>query len=169
MGAAHHSRRWAPRDDRGLQEPSLNLRRELTRFYKFSVVGAIGAVVDFGTFNILRGAVGLPAAIAQAFSFLVAVTSNFIWNRYWTYPDSRSKPLGRQASQFFVVSVVGLAIRTVVFILVQPAMIALSEALLPSQADAIAVGENLALVIAVVVVLFWNFGINRVWTYSDVQ
>jgi hypothetical protein len=59
-----------------------------------------------------------------------------------------------------------------VFVLVQPAMIALAEGLLPSEASsrqAIAVGENLALVVAVAVVLLWNFAINRVWTYSDVQ
>jgi len=133
-------------------------------------VGTIGAVVDFGTFNLLRGVVGIPAAIAQALSFLAAVISNFLWNRYWTYPDSRSKQVGRQASQFFVVSLVGLAIRTVVFILVQPATIALAEALLPNEvASSQALGENLALVIAVVIVLFWNFGANRIWTYSDVQ
>jgi putative flippase GtrA len=116
--------------------------------------------------------VGVPAAIAQAISFSAAIISNFLWNRYWTYPDSRSKPVGRQASQFLIVSLIGLAIRTGVFVLVQPAMIALAEGLLPGEAGnrlAIAVGENLALVIAVIVVLFWNFGINRVWTYSDVQ
>jgi len=136
------------------------------------VVGAIGAVVDFGVFNLLRGVVGVPAAIAQAISFSAAVVSNFLWNRYWTYPDSRSKPVGRQAFQFLLVSVIGLAIRTGVFVLVQPVMIGFAEALLPHEASssqAIAIGENLALVIAVIFVLFWNFVINRVWTYSDVQ
>jgi putative flippase GtrA len=132
----------------------------------------MGAVVDFGTFNLLRNVVGVPAAIAQAISFSAAVVSNFLWNRYWTYPDSRSKPVGRQAFQFFIVSLVGLAIRTVVFVLVQPATIALAATLLPSEAShkqAVAIGENLALVVAVIVVLFWNFVVNRVWTYSDVQ
>lgn len=115
---------------------------------------------------------GVPAAIAQAISFSAAVVSNFLWNRNWTYPDSRSKPVGRQAIQFLLVSLVGLAVRTVVFVLVQPVTIALAEELLPSEASSsqvVAVGENLALVVAVVVVLFWNFGINRFWTYSDVQ
>ncbi|MEE9216115.1 MAG: GtrA family protein [Anaerolineales bacterium] len=150
----------------------MNQRRELTRFFKFSVVGTIGAVVDFGTFNLLRNVVGIPAAIAQAMSFSAAVISNFLWNRYWTYPDSRSKPVGRQASQFLIVSLVGLTIRTGVFVLVQPITIALVEALLPREASsslALAVGENLALVVAVLVVLLWNFGVNRMWTYSDVQ
>lgn len=136
------------------------------------MVGAIGAVVDFGVFNLLRGAVGIPAAIAQAISFSAAVVSNFLWNRYWTYPDSRSKPVGRQAFQFLLVSLVGLAIRTGVFVLVQPATISLAESFLPDAASSsqiIAIGENMALVVAVLVVLLWNFVINRVWTYSDVQ
>ena len=136
------------------------------------MVGAVGAVVDFGTFNLLRSVVGVPATLAQAISFSAAVVSNFLWHRYWTYPDSRSKPVGRQALQFLAVSLVGLAIRTSVFILVQPVMIALAEGILPSEASSTqvtVVGENLALVVAVVVVLLWNFGINRVWTYSDVQ
>lgn len=97
------------------------------------------------------------------------MTSNFIWNRYWTYPDSRSKPLGRQALQFFVVNVIGLAIRTVVFDRLKPVTISFAEELLPSQFDSETVGVYSALVLAVIVVLFWNFGVNRVWTYSDVQ
>ena len=136
------------------------------------MVGTIGAGIDFGTFNLLRGGLGMPAAIAQAISFIAAVSSNFIWNRYWTYPDSRSKPVGRQASQFLIVNVVGLVTRTVVFVLVQHAMISLAEALLPGETSAgqvVAIGENLALVVAVIVVLLWNFGVNRIWTYSDIQ
>jgi len=135
-------------------------------------VGAIGAVVDFGTFNLLRAAIGIPPTVAQAISFSAAVISNFLWNRYWTYPDSRSKPVRRQATQFLTVSVIGLAIRTVVFQLVRPAMTALGETLLPSNipgSQSTLIGENLALVVAVIVVLFWNFGVNRLWTYSDVQ
>ena len=136
------------------------------------MVGAIGAIVDFSVFNLLRGPVGVPAAIAQAISFSAAVISNFLWNRYWTYSDSRSKPVGRQAVQFLLVSLVGLAIRTGVFVLVRPATISLAASLLPADATGsqiLAVGENMALVVAVLVVLLWNFGINRVWTYSDVQ
>ena len=136
------------------------------------MVGAIGAVVDFGVFNLLRGAVGVPAEIAQAISFSAAVVSNFLWNHYWTYPDSRSKPVGRQAFQFLLVSLVGLAVRTGVFVIVQPATISLAESLLPDDASSsqiLAIGENMALVVAVLVVLLWNFVINRVWTYSDVH
>ncbi|MFQ5923237.1 MAG: GtrA family protein [Anaerolineales bacterium] len=133
------------------------------------MVGAIGAVVDFGTFTLLWRVVGVWDVIAQAMSFMAAVTSNFLWNRYWTYPDSRSKALGRQAFQFFIVNVIGLAIRTVVFDRLKPVTISFAEEQLPSQFDSEAIGVYSALVIAVIVVLFWNFGVNRVWTYSDIQ
>ncbi len=159
---------------------SPRLRRELTRFSKFLVVGAVGAVVDFGVFNSLHGGLGIASPIAQAVSFSAAVVSNFLWNRYWTYPDSRSKPMHSQAVQFTLVNLIGLAIRTPLFVLSEPTMESLAEsilptlrgslpetflALLPEQASIL--GANLALALAVIVVLFWNFAVNRVWTYSD--
>jgi putative flippase GtrA len=139
-------------------------------------------VVDFGTFNLLHAVLGFWSLGSSVISFLAAVTSNFIWNRYWTYPDSRSKPLRHQATQFTVVNLIGLGIRTPIFALTEKPMIRFTDRVLlpllsivPIQSlsnlsiDEAVVGRNLALAIAVIVVLFWNFGINRIWTYSDVQ
>ncbi|HEX9674602.1 MAG TPA: GtrA family protein [Anaerolineales bacterium] len=142
-------------------------------------VGAIGAVVDFGIFNLLRGLLRVVSPVSQAVSFSAAVTSNFLWNRLWTYPDSRSKPLRRQALQFVLVNLVGLGIRTPIFVLVEPGMQraavgvlsagreSLPAAVHPLFPAASLLGSNLALGVAVVVVLFWNFAVNRLWTYSD--
>jgi putative flippase GtrA len=149
------------------------------RFWKFMAVGAIGAVVDFGIFNLLKGVLRVASPVSQAISFSAAVTSNFLWNRLWTYPDSRSKPLRRQALQFVLVNLVGLGIRTPIFVLVEPGMQRAAVALLsagreslpaavhPQFPSASLLGSNLALAVAVVVVLFWNFAVNRLWTYSD--
>jgi putative flippase GtrA len=143
------------------------------------VVGAVGAVVDFGVFNLLHGPFGLISPLAQAFSFSAAVTSNFVWNRRWTYPDSRSKPVRRQAVQFALVNLVGLGIRTPIFILAEPvmrraavALLAAAPVAMPGQIlgllpESDLLGSNLALACAVIVVLFWNFTVNRFWTYSD--
>lgn len=149
-------------------KPTPRLRRELTRFLRFSVVGVIGAVVDFGTFNLLNACLGVWSVLASAMSFGAAVTSNFLWNRYWTYPDSRAKPVAQQALQFALVNVVGLAIRTPVFALSEHHLIRLAASL-PANVGLgpTLLGRNLALALAVIVVLFWNFAINRLWTYSD--
>lgn len=159
-------------------------RRELERFLKFAVVGVIGAVVDFGTFNLLNAlgwldpiAVRLPfgilltgVGIASMISFSLAVTSNFIWNRYWTYPDSRSKSLVGQYAIFFGINTAGLAIRVPILEgLRRPlARLLAAQLSLPFE-TVILLGNNLALAVAVAVVLFWNFFVNRYITYGDVE
>ena len=146
--------------------------RERSRFFRFATVGIIGAVVDFGTFNLLTAFAGMTAVMASIFSFIAAIISNFTWNRYWTYPDSRTKPISRQLIQFSVVSVVGLLIRTPIIALLEPFFTQLFIGLpyLPiGFITAERLADNLALAIAVIVVMFWNFFINRYWTYGDIE
>lgn len=145
-------------------------RVELTRFFKFMIVGVIGAVVDFGTLYVLHTLVGLPIVLANTCSFTAAVLSNFLWNRYWTYPDSRSKPIRTQLVQFFAVNVVGWLINTSILVLLRyPCASLISRLALVGDSDtAYKFGYNLAKAIATVIVMFWNFFINRFWTYSDV-
>jgi len=146
--------------------------QERTRFLRFAFVGVVGAVVDFGTFNLLSSALGISAVLASVISFMAAILSNFTWNRYWTYPDSRTKPVTKQLIQFSVVSVVGLFIRTPIIALLETPLERLFESasLLPvGFVTPKLLGENLALAVAVIIVMFWNFFINRYWTYSDID
>jgi putative flippase GtrA len=152
---------------------SPRFRRELTRFVKFSVVGAIGAVVDFGILYLLHSILGFHIVLSNTCSFTTAVFSNFIWNRYWTYPDSRSRPLSTQLSQFFIVNIVGWAINTGILLLLRSPFtnllvdIGSSLTIISNPELSYKLGYNLAKAVATVVVMFWNFGINRIWTYSD--
>ena len=98
----------------------LTNKKERRRFFRFLVVGAIGAVVDFGTFNLLTNLTPINAVVASMISFTAAVTSNFLWNRYWTYPDSRTKHVGHQMVQFFLINIIGLSIRTPLFAYLEP-------------------------------------------------
>lgn len=134
-------------------------RRETRRFLKFLVVGGIGFLIDTGTLSLMVFAVHTDRTLAKGISFSLAVISNYLLNRFWTYPDSRSKSVLAQITQFAVVSLVGLGINLVVF----------------NWADGLAsrwVSSVLALyaaqATAVGVALFWNFGANRLVTYSDV-
>jgi len=145
--------------------------RERRRFFRFLVVGMFGAVVDFGIENLLHRLFGLPYVWSGAISFICAILSNFFWNRYWTYPDSRSKPIMGQLVQFAIVNVTGLVIRIPILRFVEPEITKLfanvPEKYLFLPFDAM--GENVTLAIAVGIVLFWNFFVNRYWTYSDVE
>lgn len=144
--------------------------KERNRFYRFAVVGTIGAVIDIGFFNLFAHILNLPVLLSQGISFSLAVISNFIWNRYWTYPDSRQKPLSRQLFQFVVVSVAGLAVRTLIFDWLEQSLIWLSAQFIPETViSPVVVGHNLALGTVIIVILFWNFFINRYWTFNDVK
>jgi putative flippase GtrA len=148
----------------------MNWSLEAKRFVKFLVVGTVGAVVDFGTFNLLTALLHMPPVISSVISFLAAVTSNFFFNRHWTYPDSRSKRVWRQAAQFTFVNLIGLGIRTPLFAALIPVwrgFLDRGEVSLPFSVEQLS--RNLALGCAVLVVLVWNFVVNRFWTYNDVR
>ena len=147
-------------------------QQERERFLRFSVVGAFGALVDFSTFHFLESLLHVRAVWASVFSFTAAITSNFIWNRFWTYPDSRSKPIHHQLVTFFIVNIIGLGIRTPIFAVLETPLRALFKRLrfLPlGIITADRLGYTFALGVAVVVVMFWNFFVNRYWTYNDVD
>ena len=145
--------------------------KETGRFLRFAVVGCIGAVIDFGIFNLLTVSKILPSIWAQVISFTTAVISNFYWNRRWTYQDSRSKPMTHQFIQFFVVNVAGLAIRTPLFAYLEKFLINLSGRFFPDGTPftPVLIGHNLSLASVIIVVMIWNFFINRYWTYNDVK
>jgi putative flippase GtrA len=148
----------------------LTNRVERTRFLKFMAVGVIGAVVDFGIMNLFSKLFDMPLVLAGIISFVCAVTSNFLWNRYWTYPDSRSRPIARQLVMFFVVNVAGLIIRVPILLYLESPILRLFERLsldIPVSPEFLA--KNLTLVIAVGIVMLWNFFVNRYWTYNDVD
>ena len=151
-------------------------QKEFVRFIKFSIVGTLGAVIDFGLLNLLVQLAGFPEDIAKACSFTAAVISNFVWNRLWVYPETRGEPLRKQLVQFSSVNVAGLVINMVIF---KGSFWLLGEAGLlagPAGALALVIGIshfvlalNGANVIATGVVLFWNFFVNRLWTFRHVQ
>ena len=72
--------------------------------------------------------------------------------------------------QFALVNLIGLLIRTPIFaVLHLPLQTVFEEAFLSLPLSPEVLGNNLALAVAVGIVLFWNFFVNRYWTYSDVE
>ena len=128
------------------------------QFLKFGVTGVIGAIVDFGTYNILTRGLGWMSfytvfgqkiIIANNISVFFAVMSNFLFNKYWTFRDP-SKNVGRQYAAYFGLNFVTWIINQFLVSLLTfrvPLMIELFG----GQAD------NMAKVMAIGVILFINF------------
>lgn len=146
-----------------------NNAAERTRFLKFAMVGAIGTVVDFAVYNFLNLVIGLAPVFSQAVSFAMAVINNFLWNRHWTYPDSRGKAVHHQMAQFGLINVVGLILRTPIIAWMENPLGVLADGLGVEAEAAVIVGHNAALAIAIGIVMLWNYFANRYWTYNDID
>jgi len=124
-------------------------RESWLQLLKFGVVGGSGYLINLGVFAFLSGNLGVYHAVAAVGAFCVAVTSNFLWNRYWTFgPGEGLAHL--QAARFLAVSVVCLMIN----------LLAL-ELLVGSG-----MGELAAQAIAVAVAMPFNFLGNKLWTFT---
>ncbi len=143
---------------------------ERTRFLKFMAVGAFGALVDFGIANLLSHFFNFVLVLAGTISFTCAVLSNFIWNRYWTYPESRSRPLSHQLGMFALVNFAGVLIRIPILHFLEAPLrdLIATNGIVPSLTPEF-LARNLTLAVAVGIVMLWNFFVNRYWTYNDVD
>ena len=144
--------------------------RERIRFLKFAAVGAIGSVLDFGVMNLLTRLFSMRLVYAGTISFICAVINNFIGNRFWTYPESRSRHLLHQLGMFFVVNAAGIAIRVPILHYVEPPMEGVfRNAGILSFISLETLAKNATLALAIGIVMLWNFFVNRYWTYNDVE
>jgi len=134
-------------------------QKTLRQFVKFGIVGAINSLVDWGIFYLLK--IVLPGVftslnlqtikqIAKAISFTVSAISSYIMNRKWTFRSTRSG-VGREAVKFLVVATGGFLINNVTFYLVT------------ARAGW---RDIFGLIIATAAATFWNFILNKKWTFK---
>jgi dolichol-phosphate mannosyltransferase len=117
---------------------------------KFGLVGGSGYLINLGVFALLAGNLGVYHAVAAIGAFSVAVTSNFFWNRHWTFGRGEGSA-SFQATRFFAVSIASLG---------------LNLAVLEALVSAHTVGDLGAQAIAVAVAMPFNFLGNRLWTFA---
>jgi putative flippase GtrA len=126
-------------------------RENWAQLLKFGIVGGSGYLINLGVFAFLSGNLGVYHAVAAVGAFCVAVTSNFLWNRYWTFGPGEGLA-HQQAARFLAVSVASLAINLIV---------------LEAIVDHSSVSELAAQAIAVAVAMPFNFLGNKLWTFAS--
>lgn len=126
---------------------ALRTRNNWEQLAKFCVVGGVGYVINLGVYAVLLHA-GLHYLLAATGSFLVAVTSNYTWNRLWTFRDRR-RGVAAQGVQFLLVSLASLGANLVVLNI----LISLGAGKLVGQA------------VAIILVTPLNFVGNKLWSF----
>lgn len=115
---------------------------------KFCAVGAVGYLINLVVYDVLLHA-GLHYLLAATCSFLVAVTSNYTWNRLWTFREERGH-VGVQGMRFLVVSLAALGAN----LLVLHVLVVYGG-----------LGRLVAQAIAIVLVTPLNFVGNKLWSF----
>jgi dolichol-phosphate mannosyltransferase len=117
---------------------------------KFGLVGGSGYLINLGVFAFLSANLGIHHLVAAVGAFVVAVSSNFFWNRHWTFAAGHGHA-GFQAARFFAVSAAALLINLVV---------------LEGLVGGTSMGDLAAQAIAVAVAMPFNFLGNKLWTFA---
>jgi len=121
----------------------------LLKFLKFCVVGFSGMIIDFGTTWLLKEKARVNKYIANSTGFILAATSNYIWNRVWTFQSENSQ-IAVEYLSFILISIAGLGINNLVIYLLN---------------DKLKFNFYLSKLLAVGVVTIWNFIMNFIITF----
>jgi putative flippase GtrA len=99
---------------------------------KFGVTGVLNFLVDLGVLTLFiflfNKYFGIDAkdtfttiifplsfySLYKGGSFIIANINSYFWNKHWTFQKIEDKEAGTEFTQFFIVSVVGLLVNTIV-------------------------------------------------------
>lgn len=83
---------------------------------KFAVVGVLNTIIDLGIVNILILKFGFNPVLSNIIGVSAALINSYILNKRWTFEDRSDDKNATQFGVFVLLSLVGMAINTVVFI-----------------------------------------------------
>ncbi|MFG3260539.1 GtrA family protein [Streptomyces sp. NPDC048172] len=92
---------------RSLRVRAERLVRELA---KFGAVGAVGFLVNVAIFNLCIHTFSLAPIRSGVISQVVAIATNYVGNRYWTYRHIDKSRIHRETTLFFLFSGIALVL-----------------------------------------------------------
>ena len=126
------------------------------QFAKFVMVGLVNTAIDFFIyFSLTRGTDFFEQHLLSAniIAFSIAATNSFFWNKKWTFRD-QGKNYHVQYSKFLIVSIGGLLLSQGIFVL---------------GVHYLKISDIITKLAAVVIITFWNFALNKRWTFRKIN
>lgn len=120
------------------------------KLLRFFVTGALGSVIDFGFTCLFKELLKVNKFVSNAIGFTLAAAFCFFLNKYWTY-GSQSPLAWKEFLTFFVVSLIGLGINSLVLYLLT---------------EKVKMNFYLSKCFAIVVAGVWNFLANLLITFA---
>jgi len=123
----------------------------IKEFFKFVFVGGIGTLINIAILYFLTEKVGIYYMISAIFSFVIAMTSNFILNKIWTFKENIKLEIRKKYSQFGLVSVIALLVNLFFLYIFT---------------EFLGVYYIISQILAIGIALIINFLGNKIWTFS---
>lgn len=120
------------------------------KFLKYCIVGFSGMIIDFGTTWLLKEKIRINKYLANSTGFILAASSNYFWNRFWTF-HSENTQIATEYMSFILISLAGLVINNLIIFLL---------------ADKLRINFYLSKLFAIGVVTLWNFFMNYMFTFN---
>jgi putative flippase GtrA len=121
------------------------------KFLKFSIVGLSGIFVDFGITYLLKQKAKIHKYIASSIGFVFATANNYYFNRVWTFKSAYAGAIV-QFEKFFIIALIGLII---------------SNLLIYIFNDKLKFNFWVCKLFAILLVSFWNFFANYIYTFTS--
>lgn len=90
----------------------------ILKFFKFGIVGVSGTAIDFGLTYFFKEILKTHKYIANGLGFIFAATSNYYFNRVWTF-HSGNQDVFHEYLDFIGIALVGLGINTTILFIAQ--------------------------------------------------
>jgi len=120
---------------------------------KFLLIGVLATLVDLSVFKFL-GVIFLGTAftnlVFKGASFLVATFAKYWGNKFWAFEKMKKEGMGKEITQFYVVTAISLGINVGIFSLIV-------NKIGPQFGTPPATWNTIGILIAAIVVSVWNF------------
>ncbi|MBI2629913.1 glycosyltransferase family 2 protein [Candidatus Pacearchaeota archaeon] len=126
-------------------------KKVIKEFFKFAIVGGIGTLVNVVILYLLTEKAGIYYIISAIFSFVIAMTSNFILNKIWTFEESIKSETAKKYLQFGLVSTTALLINLIFLYLFT---------------EIFGVYYIISQILAIGMALIINFLGNKIWIFN---
>ncbi len=121
----------------------------LIKFIKFGIVGVSGTAVDFGVTYSFKEWAKWNKYLANSIGFMVAVTTNYIFNRIFTFQSQGD--ITTQYLKFVLIGIIGMGLNNLIIYFCEKRF---------------RLNFYIAKVAATLIVMLWNFGGNLFFTFA---
>ncbi|OGF30932.1 hypothetical protein A2533_03415 [Candidatus Falkowbacteria bacterium RIFOXYD2_FULL_35_9] len=120
------------------------------QFIKYSIIGIVSSIIDFSFLNIFIFFTDWGVYYSAIGAFLIANFNSFLWNKYWIFGKKQRLKVAKQYGLFLLFSFIGLI---------------LNIGIMSILIEWVGLWYNWAKLVAVLIVLLWNYNINKHYTF----